>query len=784
MLRRISQIINVGRFQNSSCGGVQFEKITLIYGRNTYGKSTLGDLLSSIESGNFEIVNARKTIPADGKPQNAIIKFTEPGNTTEMALTFNELSWTPPLPANLHLRVFDEGFYHNNIFSARHFTRDTKVKFSAFILGSSGVQKAQEIAEKNKEKRTATIEKNKLEKAAFSTIPDLLDFVHLHPTESQDTLQLKIDTLRREYDALQKQQKEAEEIKARNELSEIHWRDDFLSSLNSFSEALSSSLASHHKAAQEKVIEHINNHFQDSTNAFSWIRQGLRQNNGERCQLCGQILGAKAKELFDLYRLNFDESYESHEKEIKQQIEQNQAFLAIDRISSLRIALANNNATLSSYPELDGDSGYKGIKEKILSLKSILDGHFIDWSKQQEELGIKIKEASSKKIAAPNIALDTIDASKIIELDTAIKATIKEYHKLVHHLNTRYEGFKRSVEDDQLVEKMTSVQKKRLEESRKLKRIELASQCDEFEKLRSNISRLESEIPSLQEALREEQSEFLDKFFVRLNEYFVKFGSQEFQLEKGEDTSGYTPVYFLQVKFKGHKISERDLDRVFSESDRRALALAVFWAFLSGIDDAEKPHTIVILDDPVTSFDNNRITAVHQQIIEISNNFRQVISLSHYKEDIVKFLQTYKNSRPIKLLSITCCSGFSNIIEENQEDFIRNEHEQMRENMLRFIDGESNSHNSSDLRIFLEIEINNRFAKQIHSYQINEQNLSDRIDKLVEHSIITYSIGQQLHSWREILNPSHHIWASNDLEDKRNTARDFMQFVYKDLVPA
>ena len=44
MLNRIQKIQNIGRFRQATCGDLQFEKITLIFGRNSYGKSTLGDL--------------------------------------------------------------------------------------------------------------------------------------------------------------------------------------------------------------------------------------------------------------------------------------------------------------------------------------------------------------------------------------------------------------------------------------------------------------------------------------------------------------------------------------------------------------------------------------------------------------------------------------------------------------------------------------------------------------------------------------------------------------------
>jgi hypothetical protein len=163
---------------------------------------------------------------------------------------------------------------------------------------------------------------------------------------------------------------------------------------------------------------------------------------------------------------------------------------------------------------------------------------------------------------------------------------------------------------------------------------------------------------------------------------------------------------------------------------------------------------------------------------------RQVIVLSHYEQDIAKFLNTYhNNNRPITFIAIEREAGTSTLKKADIAHFIRNEHEKTRENIFRFILGQQNSHNSSDLRIFLEFEINYRFAKQIKVYNIDEYNLKDRINKLLEKNIITEQVAKDAHNWRETLNPSHHIWINNDVEDQRNTATQLVEFIYHQLIP-
>ena len=90
---------------------------------------------------------------------------------------------------------------------------------------------------------------------------------------------------------------------------------------------------------------------------------------------------------------------------------------------------------------------------------------------------------------------------------------------------------------------------------------------------------------------------------------------------------------------------------------------------------------------------------------------------------------------------------------------------------------------SGDLRIFFEIELSLRFTKQIRENEIFCSNLSEKIDKFEEHGIINNDVAHKCHIWREALNPNHHTWVSADIEDKRNSAKQFVDFVYSELVP-
>ena len=150
MLKRISKIQNIGTYKSCNGSSIQFKKLTIVYGRNTYGKSTLGDIFSSLKYDKADTLTARKSIPAESLAQRVELSFSDAGGNKEVKAIFNNDNWSQKLPGHLGLAVYDDDFYHQNVFLGRTLTRDTKENFSDFILGPQGVAQAEEISKKNK----------------------------------------------------------------------------------------------------------------------------------------------------------------------------------------------------------------------------------------------------------------------------------------------------------------------------------------------------------------------------------------------------------------------------------------------------------------------------------------------------------------------------------------------------------------------------------------------------------------------------------------------------------
>jgi len=685
MLKRISHIKNVGSFHDCQARPVEFDKISLIYGRNTYGKSTLSDIFSSLQKNNPDSVLSRSSIPEDGNGQLIDMGFACNGeNERDGQALFQRGAWERGLRESHLLRVYDDTFFHEHVFSAGKFTRNTKVKFSDFILGEQGVQTAKAIADKKAEKRRVTLRKSALVKDAFLNIDNIDDFVAMEKPENIDEIKESRIALREESSSLSRQKKEATEIKERAELSIVKLDLSIIEDMKEINNVFQSSLDTHHDEAKARMDEHIKQILNGNRGAERWLQQGISLSSGDSCGFCGQTLGEDALLLIQTYRECFDEAYEKHEADVKQNLVQLQTKVGIKERNDVKAILTQNDVVIQVYPE---------IKEKELFSKnhSILQESSNDIIKTIDGLEQLIsgyqKSYQQKveiKVSNPHHATEAIDISGILEALDKFNQVAENYNAAIKSINSVINGFKMSINDEIINKRLSEITAAGDSISRQILRAEKDGACIEYNQAGHTIVILDDEIPKLEAELRDEQSTYLDEFFNEINRYFSSLGSHDFTLERGHDRTGHTPVYFLKVKFRDQDVSENDLDKVFSESDRRALGLAVFLASLEAMTENELAKTVIVLDDPVTSFDEHRVGQTHMKLMELSDRCEQIIILSHFKEGVAHFIRTHAFSghNNIRLINILKDHESSKLEVGCIETFIRTVHEENRETII------------------------------------------------------------------------------------------------------
>lgn len=783
MLKRIQALRNIGRFRNCQPASLEFGRLTILYGRNTYGKSTLGDVFASIQDNDGRLISGRMTIPHDGQPQHISLSLLPPNSTKEVSLKFDNGAWTGGLPSGLGIRTFDDGFIHRNVFVARQFNRQSKENFSAFVLGEQGVQQAKAVADKKQARQKASRDRNQLQRVAFKDVGDLQSFLELSPTETPEESDAKLHSLLNDHADVLKQQSQVQAIQARNEGTVLTWSTDFSDGLKALNQTLGLCLEGIHREAKTQVAHHINAAFQQAEGAEQWIRQGVRQNKGELCQFCGQELTEDGHKLLDLYRQAFDDAFDRHDTAVKQQIMTALAQAACLPVNDVQIALAKNTAAFACYQELQSQETYTLAVSKVAEFGGKIEEALAVIANKLPDALSRLRAVSMKKQAAPHTALESVDEASVRSLESEVQQHVFDYNTWIEICNAEIAVFKKGANAADLKHRQDRIEADGKAERRNNNRIKLASQCNDYVALNAKIDSLDNDIVALEEKLHTDQTDFLMKFFELLNGWFKRFGSQDFTLERGETKRGHTPIYFLKVKYKGKTIDESALSQVFSESDRRALALAVFWTQLQSLPEPTLAKQIVVLDDPLTSFDDHRVTAVHSELVATIGKVRQILVLSHYRHDIEMLFETFRDHPDARLLALVAGGDNGTRIEAaDPREFLLTEHQKAHERMTAFRDGNTNDHSFGDLRVFFEAELDSRFAAQIAQHNLATLQLGAKIDKLFEHEVITDDVKKQCHNWRSVLNPTHHTWTSADLENQRNTVRDFLDFIYNRLI--
>ena len=123
-IKKIKEIKNIGTFAQFSNGGsLWFEKLTFIYGLNTFGKTTITDIFQSLKENNPEIILSRKTIPIQQIEQKVTLSIQD--NSIEQDLIFKNNSWEKN-EFQKYLEIFWTEFIHKNLFTGFSIERNNK----------------------------------------------------------------------------------------------------------------------------------------------------------------------------------------------------------------------------------------------------------------------------------------------------------------------------------------------------------------------------------------------------------------------------------------------------------------------------------------------------------------------------------------------------------------------------------------------------------------------------------------------------------------------------------
>lgn len=605
MLRKFVCIKNVGRFANSNASGdVELKRYALIFGENGRGKTTLCAILRSLQSGNADFVNGRKTLPGIDPPQINVL--TDAGNAI-----FNNGAWSSFVP---EIMVFDSTFISENVYAGDAVDLDHRRSLYNVIVGAQGVALAQQIESLDAQSRAQSTELREKSAAVQSHIPSGSNLtVEAFATLEQDSdIDNKIVEKERELDAV----KQATQIRIRAGLAQLTAPIFDRAGLETIiARTVEGIAAETQQLINKQVIEHAM-----IGRGHEWLREGLGYiHDTAACPFCGQGL-AHAAALIENYKNYFSAAYDQLRKDIaaaRQQIETNLSdrnIAALERIADQNAASVEFWARFCDLvpPALPAGAGdtLRALRESATTL-------------------IDLKAAGPLELVAPDetFAAACTAFTELTSAITAYNGAVRSANAVVTAKKTSTGGANTATVETQLA---------RLRAVKKRQETAPDQACTEYAATAVAKQATEQSKENVRRQLDEYTKTVIGPYENSINDLLGDFNAGFRITNTAHGYAGGVASSTYQISINNTPVELGDgatpLDRpsfrnTLSSGDKSTLALAFFLAQL--LRDPNKASKIVAFDDPFNSQDSFRRECTVARIKRCGDMTAQVIVLSH-----------------------------------------------------------------------------------------------------------------------------------------------------------
>lgn len=581
MFKKI-EIINVGRFKSAKTESDEqfFKKNTFIYGKNTFGKSTLTSIFRSLKENKPDYIIGRKTIGTQKQSVKIIPEVTTP--TGEYRYTTDEAKWSSGYK---DIIVFDNHFVRECVYTQnQQIGQEQQKNIEVFMLGAKGVEYNVKIAglteqiTENTKTQTSVNGEYTRNKHLFGGLT-FEAFLGLSEVADIDK---KIEKKQKDLDKVKNSELISSKLGSIKTL--LGRYKDF--DVTKISEKLS--------VNSELITKHFEGHVnqKESKQSYSaFLQSGAKlrsRTENEYCPFCTQeVKEDSVKEFLATIDLIYNDKYRNLQQSIKvaEDLFPQESFSA--EIEKIKTDLKQAGYALEiDFSDIDGlfESCEKAIANKKDDLSSGFDTTvFADISTKAEahistidaEL-VNFKNPTEKK-AELEISLKTLEASK-----------------------ERFGSWK--------------------------------DQCENYLKAQKESKTLSAEKTKLWKEYLVYADRLSAAMLRDINDVLAACNC-DFTVHKFS-FKGNQRQDLLVLSMSGSEISndgddsQMTVKNSLSDSDKWVLALAFFLATVKN----DTTIKVVVMDDPVSSFDSNRKKAVLTEIKRIlSVTDKQLIILTHEK---------------------------------------------------------------------------------------------------------------------------------------------------------
>lgn len=646
MLQKFVTLKNIGRFANCSAkGDVDLRRLTLIYGGNGQGKTTLCAIIRSLQSGDPSYLLERRTRGQQDDPSARVL-------TDQGVLKYSADAWDSVCQ---NVSVYDNEFVHDNVYAGEYVDHEHKKRLYRVMIGEQGVQLARKVDALDDDSRAVAKEIRQAKQVVQAFVPDginLNEFLDLKPVERVDEV---IAAKSSEVDALQR----AAEIRDKRLLDKIQ--------LPEFPSTLESLLARQLEDVAGDVELQIQSHIEAHTNGVSpsWLEQGVSFLRLDTCPFCGQATNEVS--LVRSYGIMFGDAYGSLKEDV--------AALASNLSGSLgEAALLKSDATQSNASLLDFWQRFTTCKLPELDFES-------EVHRPIRDLAEKALALVERKSAAPLEKVEIDDEFGRLEQSARIaREKVQEYNAAVDVANALIQKQKAATETGNLQAELRTLS--RLNAAKVRHQEDATAACEAYQEALTRKQQIEDDKGTAKQDLDQYGQQVFGQYKARINELLERFGA-DFRIGDikpryvgGHPSSSYPVVINEEQVDVGDDKTPRGTPAfrsTLSAGDRSSLALAFFIAQLEKVPSLS--DRIIVFDDPFTSQDRSRRSYTQQLICRKTRDAKQVIVTSHDPHFLKAIWDSYPTGSEIRTLQLARTGGTGTTIAEwDIEKETRNEY--------------------------------------------------------------------------------------------------------------
>lgn len=604
MLEKIITIKNVAKFRDYDLLGkdIRFQKYTVVYGDNGKGKTSLAGIFRSLSKGDTAFVLSKKTIGATEEPY---IKIKHSNGITE----FKKGAWDnknkPPV-----ITVFDSNYVNENVFSGNRVEHNHKKNLAYLVIGEDNVELASQIEDLNSKAKDTTKEINEVKKWIQDSIKGSLSFEEFLSLEKGEEIDSKIEKQQEIIVSV----KQADVIAKKQSLKKIS-----LPALErlSIEKLLQLTLDDISKDVEEKVRLHVECL---GENGESWVENGFHYHsqNNETCPFCGHKTDDSI--LLKLYSQYFSTEYKNLKKKIADAREDFQQAWQLNKLLEIQSVIGENNTLFQfweshlSTEKFDFDTEF---------LNTVWNFILADGNSMLENKGQSLLEAQP--------ITETFHSA--FEKLSMVQRIVTQYNSWVDKINGLIVSKKSSIAKTSIAE-----EQKNLDRFANIKiRFSVPENewCSKYTLLLKSEDETKKKVAQMRKDLKKQSESVIDKYQKDINRLLKNFGTDFSIVESKPTFQGKSPSVTYSLSINGESIplgTDEDNDKpafktTLSEGEKSALAFAFYIAQLN--NDVNLKDKVVVIDDPVTSLDEDRKICTKQEILKVAQIAQQVIILSH-----------------------------------------------------------------------------------------------------------------------------------------------------------